>query len=61
MLDLIRFFVVWNPVILTGLHFIFHWTGLEDTLDQPGFDSAQPWNATLAGTNATANATLGTL
>ncbi|KFM28282.1 RING finger protein 121 [Auxenochlorella protothecoides] len=59
MLDLIRFFVVWNPVILTGLHFVFHWTGLEDSLDQPGFDPAQPWNGTAVGLNATANVTLG--
>lgn len=32
MLDMVRFFVVWNPLILLGLHLFFHWTGLEKGL-----------------------------
>lgn len=25
MLDMVRYLVVWNPIIFLGLHFIFHW------------------------------------
>ncbi len=30
MLDAIRYLIVWQPLILTGLHFVVHWSGLDD-------------------------------
>ena len=30
MLDMLRYLVVWVPVILTALHFVFHLMGIED-------------------------------
>lgn len=45
MLDMIRFLVVWNPLILTLLHFVFHWTGLErNSANHP---LGGPMNATM--------------
>ena len=29
MLDMVRYMVVWNPVIFVVLHFVFHWTGMD--------------------------------
>lgn len=52
MLDMVRFLVVWNPLILTFLHFLFHWTGLERTVGNHGAGGA------ALGLNATSvNAT----
>ncbi|KAL4451635.1 hypothetical protein ABPG75_007297 [Micractinium tetrahymenae] len=49
MLDMVRYLVVWNPIIFLGLHFIFHWTGLDTPPEHHGHHG-------LAG-NATANGT----
>lgn len=50
MLDMVRYLVVWNPLILVGLHFLLHWAHL----DKPLHPHA------VGGLNATmANGTLG--
>ncbi|KAL4433400.1 hypothetical protein ABPG77_010253 [Micractinium sp. CCAP 211/92] len=49
MLDMVRYLVVWNPIIFLALHFIFHWTGLDTPPEHHGHHG-------LAG-NATANGT----
>ena len=29
MLEMVRWLVCWNPIILTALHFVFHATGID--------------------------------
>lgn len=55
MLDMVRYLVVWNPVILTGMHFAFHLVGLdhEDTSQNPAFRSPNNTYLLHVSSNAT--------
>ncbi|PSC69567.1 RING finger 121 [Micractinium conductrix] len=53
MLDMVRYLVVWNPIIFLGLHFIFHWTGL----DHPPAHHGHGGNSTALNGTAALNAT----
>ena len=44
MLDMVRYLVVWNPIIFLGLHFIFHWVSAARV--------APPWAICAAGLRA---------
>ncbi|PRW20957.1 RING finger 121 [Chlorella sorokiniana] len=63
MLDMVRYLVVWNPIIFLGLHFIFHWTGMDTPPPHHGHLAANgtlPLNGTAlkATAAAAANATV---
>lgn len=58
MLDMIRYLVVWNPIILTVVHFAFHAAGIEHGEDAAA--AAASGNGTaLANATTAANATAG--
>lgn len=47
MLDMVRYLVVWNPMILLGLHFVLHFAHLDKPLHPHG--AAGLLNATAGG------------
>lgn len=51
MLDMVRYLVVWNPVILTALHFAFHLVGLDHGAEggTAAHNSTMLANATAGG------------
>ena len=58
MLDMVRYLVVWNPVILCVVHIIFHWTGLDHVPEHHGHHGLAGNSTALNGTMLAANGTM---